>query len=43
MMIVEMGEEKVILKRYASFSHLLAVFQCASSGGSRDEGCDSLI
>jgi hypothetical protein len=43
MMIREMGEERVVLKRYASFSHLLAAVQCTSSGSGRDEGYDSLI
>jgi hypothetical protein len=42
-MMVEMGEEVVMLERFASFQHLLAAVQCTSSGGGRDEGHDSLI
>jgi hypothetical protein len=42
MMMVETEEEKAILKRCSSFSHLLAALKCIGSSG-RDEGCDSLM
>jgi hypothetical protein len=43
MMIVEIEEAKVILKKCTSLPHWLAAFKCIGSSSSRDEGRDSLM